>query len=206
MMLRGNRFLIKTVLTRSVSKSTKTSASAPTAVSKNLNEVESTAFKPSRATTVQFPAKIPDTIPLVKGFFCATVDAEKILYPEIIEQLDLQKFDESNQKIAAYVDDAYKNGEMFIEVNKTVLEDFRRMDLFKTSVGREYGNQCNSVTESLLAHEYTAVDPSLALVTATHQIACRVINQFGTPDQKEKYLPKLTCGKFIFSIIHDCWV
>lgn len=197
LMLNRNGFFIKRILTRSVSKTTKISASTPKPVADEQSEIENSATNGTK-----FPAKLPETQPLVKGFFLGEVNPEHILYPEILERIDLEKFDENNQIIANYVQNALnKNGKTSIQVDKTVMEDLKRMNLFKNSVSHKYGGTCDTLTESLVAQEYKALDPNLALVTASHQIACNVIEEYGNEDQKLKYLPKLGNGSYFYMII-----
>jgi acyl-CoA dehydrogenase family protein 9 len=96
---------------------------------------------------------------------------------------------------AANVDSAKIDREH--EIPKEVLDGLKEMGLFGLQIPTEYGGIGLSATSyTRVMQEVGAFDPSIAVTLGAHQsIGLKAILLFGTPEQKEKYLPKLATGE-----------
>jgi len=85
------------------------------------------------------------------------------------------------------------------EVPMEVLEKCKKLGLFGLEVPRQYGGAgIDAVTYSLIIEEIAKVSASIAVIIAVHNSVCVFpISEFGSDEQKEKYLPKLASGEWI---------
>jgi acyl-CoA dehydrogenase family protein 9 len=96
---------------------------------------------------------------------------------------------------AANVDSAKIDREH--EIPKEVLDGLKEMGLFGLQIPTEYGGIGLSATSyTRVMQEVGGFDPSIAVTLGAHQsIGLKAILLFGTPEQKERYLPKLATGE-----------
>lgn len=82
-----------------------------------------------------------------------------------------------------------------------VIEGVRRLGLFGMSVPAEYGGLGLSVLQKTLVHEQLGRGPwGLASFVSVHTgIGCVGIVRFGSPEQKERYLPRMARGEWLGS-------
>lgn len=82
-----------------------------------------------------------------------------------------------------------------------MLAEMRKAGLFGISVPEEHGGLGFSLFEYLkVIEEVSRIDMSPALVFVAHlSIGIRGIELFGTPEQKDRYLPPAASGEMIFS-------
>lgn len=66
-------------------------------------------------------------------------------------------------------------------------------------VPEEYGGvDMGNLASSLLIEEISRVCASVGVTLSVHNsLACAMVNKFGTPEQKNKYLPKMASGEFL---------
>src|ERR687895_1648897 len=83
------------------------------------------------------------------------------------------------------------------EYPEKIVEQMKELGLFGLTVPEEYGG----VGESLLTYALTVVElargwMSLSGILNTHFMGCYLINKFGTDEQREKFLPKMSTGEW----------
>ncbi|HLE80666.1 MAG TPA: acyl-CoA dehydrogenase family protein, partial [Dehalococcoidia bacterium] len=77
-----------------------------------------------------------------------------------------------------------------------LVEQMREMGLFGILIPREYGGLgLNYVTYAAITEELSRGWMSLGGVINSHFVVAHAIAEFGTPDQKERYLPDLASGE-----------
>lgn len=81
----------------------------------------------------------------------------------------------------------------------SVLEGLKELGLFGLTIPEEYGGAGLSNTAyARVVQAVAAVDGSLAVTLGAHQsIGLKAILLYGTPEQKQKYLPKLATGEWV---------
>jgi alkylation response protein AidB-like acyl-CoA dehydrogenase len=76
-----------------------------------------------------------------------------------------------------------------------IVESMRRMGLFGITVPEEYGGlDVDMVSYALVFEEISKGWMGVAGILGSHSISCWMISQFGTPEQKQRYLPELATG------------
>src|SRR5205085_1597278 len=77
---------------------------------------------------------------------------------------------------------------------KDIIRQFFEMGLFGIEVPEEYGGQGGNFFQAILAvEELSAVDPSAGvIVDVQNTIVNNALLRWATPEQKQKYLPRLT--------------
>jgi len=80
-----------------------------------------------------------------------------------------------------------------------VVEKMRGVGFFGLQVPREYGgSEVDSISYAIAIEELSRVCAAMGLcVTVHNSVGTHPIVLFGTPEQKEKYLPKLATGEYI---------
>jgi len=79
-----------------------------------------------------------------------------------------------------------------------VVEKAAEMGLLGASLPVEYGGAGYSVLENIIvAEELFAVDPGIAFCIGASSFGCEAIMEFGTEEQKERFLPDVAAGEAI---------
>jgi alkylation response protein AidB-like acyl-CoA dehydrogenase len=83
------------------------------------------------------------------------------------------------------------------EYPEKIVEQMKEMGLFGITVPEEFGG----IGETLTCYALTVVElargwMSLSGVLNTHFMGCYLINNFGTDEQKQRYLPKMATGEW----------
>jgi acyl-CoA dehydrogenase len=84
---------------------------------------------------------------------------------------------------------------------QNVIDRAKDLGLFGLAISPEYGGLGLSVVQKAVVHEMLGRGPwGLASYISVHTgIGCTGINLFGTPEQKELYLPKMASGEWLGS-------
>lgn len=82
-----------------------------------------------------------------------------------------------------------------------VIDRAKDLGLFGLAISPDYGGLGLSVVQKAVVHEMLGRGPwGLASYISVHTgIGCTGINLFGTPEQKERYLPKMASGEWLGS-------
>ncbi len=84
---------------------------------------------------------------------------------------------------------------------QNVIDTAKELGLFGLAISPDYGGLGLSVVQKAVVHEMLGRGPwGLASYISVHTgIGCTGINLFGTPEQKERYLPKMASGEWLGS-------
>jgi alkylation response protein AidB-like acyl-CoA dehydrogenase len=76
-----------------------------------------------------------------------------------------------------------------------IVERMKELNLFGANVPEEYGGLDLSYTVfAMIFEEISRVWMGLAGILGTHTVLCDVVSRFGTPEQKQRFLPMLARG------------
>lgn len=120
-----------------------------------------------------------------------SISQDRILLKDTIEKF-------AHEKILPLVEECDEKQELPLEV----IRELGEMGLLGILIEPEFSGAGMSYLDYIIILEELArVDPSIALVIAAHNsLATKHIRKFGNKQQKEKYLPLLTCGENL-----SCW-
>jgi alkylation response protein AidB-like acyl-CoA dehydrogenase len=77
-----------------------------------------------------------------------------------------------------------------------IVDGMRRMGLFGITVPEEYGGlDLGPVPFALVFEELSRGWMGIAGILGSHSLACKMIAQHGTPEQRQRYLPDLATGR-----------
>lgn len=102
--------------------------------------------------------------------------------------------DFTEKEVAPYDADMDKSGEFPWEIIKKMSEN----GLFGISFPEEFGGAgADALCEAITLEELARGSGSVSITLDAHMLCAHPINQFGTEEQKKKYLPDLVSGKKI---------
>ena len=135
-----------------------------------------------------------------KALFHGRILSEMIVpypKPNLGEQVLVQMTVDALQKMAREIDLARIEDEKCIPPD--VVDKFRQMGLFGLIVPEEYGGFgfSNAGYVQILS-ALSIIDPSFTATVGAHQsIGLKALLLFGSPEQKQRYLPRLATGEMI---------
>lgn len=140
--------------------------------------------------------KLIPKLPLAKEFFLGKVDKELISYPEVIERDDITNLYEEIQGIKNYFENTLDvtNINKTWCIPKTTFGDLKNLGCFNYNIPKNYGKNY-TISESLIASESETISPDISSILISHRVIADIINEYGTENQKQKYLPKLADGE-----------
>ena len=115
----------------------------------------------------------------------------KLTKTQMLQQELFRKFAETEVKpIAKDMDEAE-------DYDRELLQKLQKIGAFGIPYSREYGGQgADVLTYTLCMEEMSKVDASTGITLSVHtSLCCPCINEFGTEEQKQKYIPDLASGK-----------
>ena len=139
----------------------------------------------------------------IRQLFAGTIDDQILFpYPALSAQED-REVSEFIDRLRSYLD-ANLDRDWIDEherIPDEVLDELKRMGLFGASLPREVGGMGLSPLAYARVFEFiTGYDPGLAIVFGVHlSIGIKGIQLAGTPEQKQKYLPKAATGEWMAS-------
>ena len=117
----------------------------------------------------------------------------KLTKTQMLQQELFRKFAETEIKpIAKDMDEAE-------DYDRELLQKLQKIGAFGIPYSREYGGQgADVLTYTLCMEEMSKVDASTGITLSVHtSLCCPCINEFGTEEQKQKYLRPLVDGSKI---------
>ena len=117
----------------------------------------------------------------------------KLTKTQMLQQELFRKFAETEIKpIAKDMDEAE-------DYDRELLQKLQKIGAFGIPYSREYGGQgADVLTYTLFMEEMSKVDASTGITLSVHtSLCCPCINEFGTEEQKQKYLRPLVDGSKI---------
>lgn len=140
---------------------------------------------------------------IVKKFFVSEVDSEQMLYPEVISRDELHDLIQLNQEITDYIETSIEfDGK---GISNSVHEAFKQKGLYGYNVPQEFGGRGYIHTQTIMAGEAEAQNINVAIALNAHRLVCEAINEFGSVEQRSKYLPKLAKGELVATIAFQEW-
>lgn len=140
---------------------------------------------------------------IVKKFFVSEVDSEQMLYPEVISRDELDDLIKLNQQITDYIETSIEfDGK---GISNSVHEAFKQKGLYGYNVPQEFGGRGFIHTQTIMAGEAEAQNVSVAIALNAHRLVCEAINEFGSAEQRSKYLPKLAKGDLVATTALQEW-
>lgn len=199
------RTFTKTISSRFLSRSANVSTANPN--TKSTDEKENKVIEHRKTLDIEkiinldnvrivtkVQKKKPERPPLVKNFFVSVVDKDLLAYPQVIDMENYHPFLKTIEPIADYFENKVKYMAPEKDVSASDVSDLKRMKAFGSSVGELYGGLAHFKSESSIASEAEAVDPSTFLFINNHRLVAEAISDHGTVNQKDKYLPDLANG------------
>lgn len=147
--------------------------------------------------------KIPESSSFVQNMFVGQAHIKSYMpYPQVLNEDELSLIDMATEPVERMWNE--KMPELFkLEHTETIPDDVIQMlkdiGAFGMQVPTEFGGMgCNNTQYALLAEISGKYDLGIGIVLGAHQsIGYKGLLLFGTPEQKEKYLPDLSSGKLI---------
>lgn len=117
----------------------------------------------------------------------------KLTKTQMLQQELFRKFAETEIKPIA------KNMDEAEDYDRELLQKLQKIGAFGIPYSREYGGQgADVLTYTLCMEEMSKVDASTGITLSVHtSLCCPCINEFGTEEQKQKYLRPLVDGSKI---------
>lgn len=128
--------------------------------------------------------------PFVKGFFLGRIDTELMAYPEIMNGEQLEQINSEIAPIKKYF--AAKRSSSDIDPQQ--MQKLRDLRLFGLNIPQHLHGSGYFETEAEYAHESTGNDYNIATLLNNHRLVVDLINEYGTEEQKIRFLPKMASG------------
>ncbi|XP_031616512.1 complex I assembly factor ACAD9, mitochondrial-like [Contarinia nasturtii] len=140
---------------------------------------------------------------IVKKFFISEIDSEQMLYPEVLSKDELDAIRKRNENVSEYFRSSIDYDEKGI--SKTVHDSFKQMGIYGYNVPKEFGGMGFIHTETILCSEIEGKKINVGMILKAHRLVCEAINEYGTNEQRSKYLPKLASGDLIATPASQEW-
>jgi alkylation response protein AidB-like acyl-CoA dehydrogenase len=114
--------------------------------------------------------------------------------PDEIEQIrsEVRKFGENE------IEPVAKEHDVEEKYPHDVMEEAAKMGLLGAQIPVEYGGAGYSVLETIvIAEELFSIDPGIGFCISAASFGCEAIMEFGTEEQKEKYLEPVAAGESV---------
>lgn len=140
---------------------------------------------------------------IVKKSFVSEVDGEQMLYPEVLSKVELDAIIERNKNVSNYIN----SNSIFDEkgISKTSHDAFKEYGVYGYNVPKEFGGMGFIHTETILCSEAEGKNVDLAIILNAHRLVCEAINEYGTNEQRSKYLPKMANGDLVATTAFQEW-
>lgn len=144
----------------------------------------------------KYQKKLPQRPPLIQNFFIGKVDNELLTYPQVMEFKDFDEMVEKQKSIGNYfVNSSCTPIDLqFRDVSNQMLNDFRSMKLFGSSVHQRFGGSGLFKSEMNLASESEANDIKSYLMLAGHRLAVEAVLDHGDFTHHSEYLMDMAKG------------
>lgn len=134
--------------------------------------------------------KAPALPPLMKEFFVGEIHEGYFPFLEVVEKEHLDEF---------FKDQKFKSKYFGKQVQANI-ENLKQLGHYGIDVPQEYRGRGYSVTETALNAEIEAQSSRASHILNPHRLVTQAIVEFGTDQQKERYLRKLVDGELIGTV------
>lgn len=128
--------------------------------------------------------------PFVKSFFMGKIDTELLAYPEILNGEQLTKLNEDVKPIREY----FAKKTSSTDIDRVVLQQLRDLRLFGLNIPEHLHGSGYFETETEYASDTVGNDYNIASLLNRHRLVVDLISEFGTDEQKIRFLPKMATG------------
>ncbi|XP_031639618.1 complex I assembly factor ACAD9, mitochondrial-like [Contarinia nasturtii] len=135
---------------------------------------------------------------IVKRFFAKELQCEEIVYPELMTKENSNEFNKTTSKIMEYLKETNTH-------ESKQFETLKQLKLFGSNIPKDYDGQEYTNTERALIGEIETENVSVAMILNAHRLVSSTIYDFGTDQQRDKYLPKLASGEIVGTIAFKEW-
>ncbi|XP_065369422.1 complex I assembly factor ACAD9, mitochondrial [Calliphora vicina] len=146
-------------------------------------------------------SKLPPRQPLAKNFFAGLVDNELLAFPEVISREDMARLQNELLPLKNFfAEDFDSHTASATHALPTGLADnLKQLGLYGANVSSDFDGKGWGYSESLMASEPEAQATEVALSLLGHRSIVDVIQELGSPEQKQRFLPKLANGSLVAS-------
>lgn len=151
--------------------------------------------------TEQASSKLPPRLPLVKNFFVGLVDNELLAYPEVINREDMARLQNEMLPLKNFFSEDFDSHKASAThtLPLDLADNLKKLGLYGINVNWEFDGKGWGYSESLMATEPESQATEVALSLLGHRAIIDVIQEFGSVNQKQRYLPKLGNGSLVAS-------
>ena len=145
----------------------------------------------------QSSTKLPPRLPLVKNFFVGLVDNELLAYPEVIHRDDMLRLQNELLPLKNFYAEEFNShtADTTHALPADLADNLKQLGSYGANIGLEFGGKGWGFSESLMASEPEAQSTEIALSLLGHRSIVDVIQEMGSTEQKQRFLPKLANGK-----------
>ncbi|TMW54527.1 hypothetical protein DOY81_000321 [Sarcophaga bullata] len=149
----------------------------------------------------QSSTKLPPRLPLVKNFFVGLVDNELLAYPEVIHRDDMVRLQNELLPLKNFYAEEF-NSHIASTTNAlpdSLADNLKQLGSYGANISLEFDGKGWGFSESLMASEPEAQATEVALSLLGHRSIVDVIQEMGSTEQKQRFLPKLANGSLVAS-------
>lgn len=142
-------------------------------------------------------SKLPPRLPLAKNFFVGLVDKELLAYPEVINREDMSRLQNEMLPLKTFFSDEFdgQKASATHTMPPGLGDNLKQLGLYGINVNLDNDGKGWGYSESLMASEPESQATEVALGLLGHRAIVDVIQELGSPEQKQRFLPKLANGK-----------
>lgn len=137
--------------------------------------------------------KQPALSPLVKEMFLGEIDEKYFPFLEVIEKEHVDKyFKDRRVKVQEFLSQT--------EDDEKCLSNLKSLGNLGFSVPQVYNGNGYDITETTLNNEIEANNLKANSILNSHRMVIQIITDYGTEEQKSRYLPRLANGELIGTV------
>lgn len=145
----------------------------------------------------QSSTKLPPRLPLVKNFFVGLVDNELLAYPEVVQREDMTRLQNELLPLKNFFSRDFDNHSVISndKFSADLADNLKQLGSYCFNIALDFEGKGWGFSESLMATEPEAQVTEVAVSLLGHRTIVDVIQDMGSAEQKQRYLPKLANGK-----------
>ncbi|XP_037824954.1 complex I assembly factor ACAD9, mitochondrial [Lucilia sericata] len=146
-------------------------------------------------------SKLPARLPLVKNFFVGLVDNELLAYPEVINREDMARLQNELLPLKNFFAEDFDSQKASAThtMPADLADNLKQLGLYGANVSLDFDGKGWGYSESLMASEPESQATEVALGLLGHRSIIDIIQEMGSAEQKQRFLPKLANGSLVAS-------
>lgn len=147
-------------------------------------------------------SKLPPRLPLAKNFFAGLVDNELLAFPEVISREDMNRLQNELLPLKNFFTEDFDShtASATHTLPAGLADNLKQLGLYGANVSSDFDGKGWGYSESLMASEPEAQATEVALSLLGHRSIIDVIQEMGSTEQKQRFLPKLANGEYILNL------